>query len=105
MAKDRYLQAVRGAAICAVVLIHCLPQCDASVVARPFLNWGVAAFIFLSGYLTIEEKIMRRCISFLDNDDCVRLNFAKSLYCAVKGADADIAVCSFDRINLETGKL
>ena len=59
MAKDRYLQAVRGAAICAVVLIHCLPQCDASVAVRPFLNWGVAAFIFLSGYLTSEEKIMR----------------------------------------------
>ena len=59
MAKDRYLQAVRGAAICAVVLIHCLPQRDASVAVRPFLNWGVAAFIFLSGYLTSEEKIMR----------------------------------------------
>ena len=57
MAKDRYLQAVRGAAICAVVLIHCLPQCDASVAVRPFLNWGVAAFIFLSGYLTSESKI------------------------------------------------
>ena len=57
MAKDRYLQAVRGAAICAVVLIHCLPQCDASVFVRPLLNWGVAAFIFLSGYLTSEEKI------------------------------------------------
>lgn len=59
MAKDRYLQAVRGVAICAVVLIHCLPQCDASVAVRPFLNWGVATFIFLSGYLTSEEKIMR----------------------------------------------
>ena len=57
MAKDRYLQAVRGAAICAVVLIHCLPRCDASVAVRPFLNWGVAAFIFLSGYLTSESKI------------------------------------------------
>ena len=57
MAKDCYLQAVRGAAICAVVLIHCLPQCDASVAVRPFLNWGVAAFIFLSGYLTSESKI------------------------------------------------
>ena len=59
MPKDRYLQAVRGAAICVVVLIHCLPQCDASVAVRPFFNWGVAAFIFLSGYLTSEEKIMR----------------------------------------------
>ena len=59
MAKDQFLQAVRGVAICAVVLIHCLPQCDASVFVRPFLNWCVAVFIFLSGYLTSEEKIMR----------------------------------------------
>lgn len=57
MAKDRYLQAVRGLAIDAVVLIHCLPVSDVTVVLRPFLNWGVAAFIFLSGYLTSEEKI------------------------------------------------
>ena len=63
MTKDRYLQAVRGAAICAVVLIHCLPQCDASMVIRPFLNWGVAAFLFLSGYLTSEEKLKRGVLS------------------------------------------
>ena len=36
MAKDRYLQALRGLAISAVVLIHCLPQCAASVAIRPF---------------------------------------------------------------------
>ncbi len=59
MAKDRYLQAVRGLAIAAVVLIHCLPVSDVAVALRPFLNWGVAAFIFLSGYLTSEEKIRR----------------------------------------------
>lgn len=59
MAKDRYLQAVRGVAIAAVVLIHCLPQCDASVALRPFLNWAVAAFLFLSGLLTTEQGFMR----------------------------------------------
>lgn len=59
MPKDRYLQAVRGAAITAVVLIYCLPQCDASVALRPLLNWAVAAFLFLSGLLTTEQGFMR----------------------------------------------
>lgn len=59
MPKDRYLQAVRGAAIAAVVLIHCLPQCDVSVALRPLLNWAVAAFLFLSGLLTTEQGFMR----------------------------------------------
>lgn len=59
MAKDRYLQAVRGGAITAVVLIHCLPQCYGSVAVRPFLNWAVAAFLFLSGYLTSETNVLR----------------------------------------------
>lgn len=56
MAKDLYIQAVRGLAIAAVVLIHCLPQEAASVALRPFLNFAVAAFVFLSGYLTPREK-------------------------------------------------
>ena len=56
MAKDRYLQALRGLAISAVVLIHCLPQCAASVAIRPFLNFSVALFLFLSGVLTDERK-------------------------------------------------
>lgn len=59
MPKDRYLQAVRGVAIAVVVLIHCLPQCDVSVALRPLLNWAVAAFLFLSGLLTAEERIAR----------------------------------------------
>ncbi len=44
-------------------------------------------------------------IGFLDSDDYVRPDFAESLYRAAKDADADIAVCGFDRIDLETGKL
>ena len=57
MAKDRYIQAVRGLAIAAVVLIHCLPQEAASVALRPLLNFAVAAFVFLSGYLTPRERV------------------------------------------------
>lgn len=57
MARDRYFQALRGLAIAAVVLIHCLPQCAATVALRPFLNFSVALFLFLSGLLTDEVKI------------------------------------------------
>ena len=60
MAKDRYLQALCGLAISAVVLIHCLPQCAASVAIRPFLNFSVALFLFLSGVLTDERKFNAR---------------------------------------------
>ena len=57
--KDPYVQELRGLAISAVVLIHCLPESPASVVLRPFLNWSVALFLFLSGMLTTEEKVLR----------------------------------------------
>ena len=56
MAKDRYLQALRGLAISAVVLTPCLPQCAASVAIRPFLTLSVALFWFSSGVLTDERK-------------------------------------------------
>lgn len=59
MRKDSYIQALRGLAIAAVVLIHCLPESSASIVLRPFLNWSVALFLFLSGMLTTEEKVLR----------------------------------------------
>ena len=59
MARDRYLQAIRGLAIACVVRIHCLPQRTAWVVLRPFLNWAVAGFLFLSGLLTSESNILR----------------------------------------------
>ncbi len=53
-----YIQALRGLACLAVVLIHCLPQDTASVCVRPFLNWCVALFIFLSGFLTTKDKVL-----------------------------------------------
>lgn len=57
--RDLYIQAMRGLAIAAVVLIHCLPESAASVALRPFLNWAVPMFLFLSGLLTTEQKIAR----------------------------------------------
>lgn len=44
-------------------------------------------------------------IGFLDSDDYAAPDFAESLYTAAKEADADIAVCGFDRVDLETGKV
>ena len=44
-------------------------------------------------------------IGFLDSDDYANPEFAESLYAAAKEADADIAVCGFDRVELETGKV
>lgn len=61
--KDLYIQALRGAAAASVVLIHCLPESPASVALRPFLNWAVAMFLFLSGYLTDEVEIKRGVLS------------------------------------------
>lgn len=58
MDKDRYIQALRGLAIAAVVLIHCLSESAASVALRPLLNWAVALFLFLSGMLTTEEIVV-----------------------------------------------
>lgn len=44
-------------------------------------------------------------IGFLDSDDYVVPEFAERLYRAAKDQDADISVCGFDRIDLETGKV
>ncbi len=43
-------------------------------------------------------------IGFLDSDDYAMPTFAESLYRAAKDNDADIAVCGFDRIELDTNK-
>lgn len=56
--KDPYIQALRGLAIAAVVLVHCLPESPVSVCVRPFLNWAVALFLFLSGMLTGRRKVL-----------------------------------------------
>lgn len=41
-------------------------------------------------------------IGFVDSDDYVALDFIEKLYKAAKKNEADIAICGFDRINLET---
>lgn len=64
MSKDIFIQALRGLAIAAVVLIHCLPHHEATIFIRPFLNWGVAMFLFLSGMLSSKSKFTRGGGSF-----------------------------------------
>ena len=46
------IQFLRAVAIIAVVLIHTCPLWPYQVVCRPFLNFAVALFLFLSGFLT-----------------------------------------------------
>lgn len=60
--KNLKVQTLRGIAIIAVVLIHTLPEKgNYQIFCRPFINFAVALFIFLSGYLTkIENNDWRR---------------------------------------------
>lgn len=44
-------------------------------------------------------------IGFVDSDDYVEPNFAKKLYCCAIDNDADIAVCGFHRVDVDTGKI
>ena len=55
--KNAYLQLLRGCAITAIVIIHTMPESTATIAVRPFLNWGVALFLFLSGLLTPRSKV------------------------------------------------
>lgn len=49
---DKKIQVIRGLAIAAVVAIHSNAGGVYAVLDRPFVNFSVAIFIFLSGYLT-----------------------------------------------------
>lgn len=49
------IQLLRGLAIFAVVLIHNNGEGLIAVLNRPFINYAVAMFIFLSGYLTNQD--------------------------------------------------
>lgn len=46
----------RAIAIIAVVMIHTTPAGQWQVFCKPFINFAVAAFIFLSGYLTKTDN-------------------------------------------------
>lgn len=50
--KNQKIQILRGISIIAVVLIHTCTSKDVEVFTRPFINFAVAIFLFLSGYLT-----------------------------------------------------
>lgn len=72
--KEPRIQILRGIAIIAVVLIHTCPPGFCQVICRPFLNFSVALFLFLSGYLTncdhedwyilIKKRIFRVLIPY-----------------------------------------
>lgn len=44
-------------------------------------------------------------IGFVDSDDYVKRDFAQSLYEKAKNTGADISVCGFDRVDMDTGKV
>lgn len=50
------IQILRGLAIIAVVCIHNTPLGVAQVLYRPFLNFSVAMFLFLSGMLSNAQR-------------------------------------------------
>lgn len=50
------IQIFRALSIIAVVLIHTTPSGEWQVFCRPFINFSVATFLFLSGYLTKIEN-------------------------------------------------
>lgn len=54
--KNYKIQILRAIAIFAVVFIHTCPIGEWQVFCRPFINFAVALFLFLSGYLTKTEN-------------------------------------------------
>ncbi|MBP3517277.1 MAG: acyltransferase [Parabacteroides sp.] len=50
------IQIFRALSIIAVVMIHTTPSGEWQVFCRPFINFSVATFLFLSGYLTKIEN-------------------------------------------------
>lgn len=58
--KNKKIQVLRGLAIIAVIATHTCPYDTVQVYVRPFLNFAVALFLFLSGYLTDASKIRKK---------------------------------------------
>lgn len=54
--KSYCIQMLRGLAIIAVVFIHNTPGGAPQVFCRPFMNFSVGLFLFLSGMLSTAEK-------------------------------------------------
>lgn len=51
------------------------------------------------------ERAIGEYVTFVDTDDYVEPTWAEKLYNAAKENDADLAVCGFERIDLDTGKV
>jgi len=51
------------------------------------------------------ERAKGEYVTFVDTDDYVELKWAEKLYNAAKNNEADMAVCGFERINLETNEV
>lgn len=51
------------------------------------------------------ERAQGEYVTFVDTDDYVELNWAEKLYNTAKENDADMAVCGFERIDLNTNKV
>lgn len=54
--RNNMIQIFRALSIIAVVMIHTTPNGEWQVFCRPFINFAVATFLFLSGYLTKIEN-------------------------------------------------
>ena len=54
--QSNHIQILRGMAIIAVVVIHNTPIGLAQVFVRPFLNFCVGTFLFLSGFLSSNKS-------------------------------------------------
>ena len=72
--QSNKIQILRALSIIAVVLIHTCPNNECQFLFRPFINFGVATFLFLSGYLTkdviniksfFKKRIFRVLIPYL----------------------------------------
>lgn len=95
--QSKRIQVLRGLAIIAVVFIHNTPIGLAQVFCRPFLNFSVGLFLFLSGMLSNasnwnpKKRIIKVLIPYvlwtliysvmynIDNPVCIPIVFVKNL--------------------------
>ncbi len=54
--KSKKIQVLRGLAILAVICIHSSPDGFAAIYIRPFFNFAVGLFLFLSGLLSSADR-------------------------------------------------
>lgn len=99
--RNQSIQIFRAIAIIAVVLIHTTPGGEWQVLCKPFINFAVATFIFLSGYLTkidndnwlafYRKRIVRVAVPYLiwtllygllDSPSVNVVSLVKNLLCA-----------------------